>query len=51
MRIGQVVRAMASAPEVDRDAVRSGLEAFFQSQEGPQGIVLAGAIWIVRARA
>ena len=51
MRIGQVVRAMSNAPDVDRDAVRSSLEAFFQSQESPQGIVLPGAIWIVRARA
>jgi SAM-dependent methyltransferase len=51
MRVGPVVRAASNAPAQQREAVRSGLKAFFQSQDGPQGIVLPGAVWIVRARA
>jgi SAM-dependent methyltransferase len=51
MQVGPVVRATLNASEEQREAVRSSLESFFQSQEGPQGIVLPGAIWIVTARA
>ena len=51
MKIGPVARAMSGGPVLDPDAVRSGLEAFFANHEGPQGIVLPGAIWIVGARA
>jgi ubiquinone/menaquinone biosynthesis C-methylase UbiE len=50
-RVGPVVRAMSDASEQQRKEVRAALEAFFRSHEGPQGIVLAGAIWIVTARA
>ena len=50
-RIGPVVRAMSDAPEAQRKRVRAALEAFFRSHEGPQGVVLQGAIWIVTARA
>jgi ubiquinone/menaquinone biosynthesis C-methylase UbiE len=50
-RVGPVVRAMSDASEQQRKEVRAALEAFFRSQEGPQGIVLQGAIWIVTARA
>jgi SAM-dependent methyltransferase len=49
-RVGPVARATSdSSPEL-RATVRSSLEAFFQSQDGPQGIVMPGAIWVVRAR-
>jgi len=51
MQIGPAVRATLGASAEFREAVRSGLEAFFRSQDGPQGIVLPGAIWVVRARA
>ena len=51
MNIGPIARAMSNASPPDPDAVRSGLEAFFNSHDGPQGIVLPGALWIVRARA
>ena len=51
MRVGPVVRATSNASAQQREAVRSGLKAFFQSQDGPQGIALPGAIWVVRARA
>jgi hypothetical protein len=50
-RIGPVVRATTDASERQRKEVRAALEAFFRSHEGPQGIVLPGAIWIVTARA
>jgi ubiquinone/menaquinone biosynthesis C-methylase UbiE len=50
-RIGPVVRAMSDASEEQRKEVRAALEAFFRSHEGPQGIVLQGAIWVVTARA
>jgi SAM-dependent methyltransferase len=50
-RVGPVVRATRDASEQQKKEVRSALEAFFRSHEGPQGIVLPGAIWIVTARA
>ena len=49
-RVGPVLRATKDASEEQRQAVRSALETFFRSQDGPHGIVLPGAIWIVRAR-
>jgi len=51
LRVGPVVRATSDASEEQRKEVRAALEAFFRSHEGPQGIVLQGAIWIVTARA
>ena len=50
-RFGPVVRAMSDASEHQRKQVRAALEAFFRRHEGPQGVTLAGAIWIVAARA
>ncbi len=50
-RVGPVVRAMSDASEQQRKEVRAALEAFFKFHEGPQGIVLPGAIWVVTARA
>ena len=51
MSVGPGVRAALGASEAVREAVRAGLRAFFQQLDGPQGIVLPGAIWIVKARA
>jgi hypothetical protein len=51
LRGGPVVRATSDASEERRGEVRAALETFFRSYEGPQGIVLQGAIWIVTARA
>jgi SAM-dependent methyltransferase len=51
MTIGPIARAMSGAPAAQPQAVRAGLEAFFRSHDGPQGIVLPGALWIVRAQA
>jgi SAM-dependent methyltransferase len=51
MSVGPGVRATLGASDAMREAVRAGLHAFFQQLDGPQGIVLPGAIWIVKARA
>jgi SAM-dependent methyltransferase len=50
MKIGPVARALATGSVQSPDAVRSGLEAFFASHDGPEGIVLPGALWLVGAR-
>jgi hypothetical protein len=50
-RVGPIVRAMSEASEQRRKEVRTVLEAFFKIHEGPQGIVLPGAIWVVTPRA
>jgi len=50
MKIGPVARALSAGSVQNPDAVRSGLEAFFASHDGPEGIVLPGALWLVRAR-
>jgi len=51
MLFGPVRRATAEASAAQRQAVRSSLQAFFERHDSPRGIVLPGAIWIVRARA
>jgi ubiquinone/menaquinone biosynthesis C-methylase UbiE len=51
MLLGPVRRATLNASAEEKKAVRSGLQAFFQSQDGERGIVLPGAIWVVRAHA
>jgi SAM-dependent methyltransferase len=51
MTIGPIARAMANASPPDPSAVRAALQAFFSSHDSPQGIVLPGALWIVRAHA
>jgi ubiquinone/menaquinone biosynthesis C-methylase UbiE len=50
-RVGPVLRATKDASEEQRQAVRSALETFYRGQDGPHGIVLPGAIWIVTALA
>jgi SAM-dependent methyltransferase len=50
-RVGPVLRATKDASDQQRKEVRAALEAFFQSHDGPQGIVLPGAIWLVTAQA
>jgi ubiquinone/menaquinone biosynthesis C-methylase UbiE len=46
-----VSRALAGADPERREAVRSALTLFFRRQDGPDGITLPGALWIVEARA
>ena len=50
MKIGPVARGLAAGSVQSPDAVRSGLQAFFASHDGPDGIVLPGALWLVSAR-
>ena len=49
MFIGQGARLMHSQPEATRDAARSAFEAFFRPYEGPDGVSLAGGLWLVSA--
>jgi len=51
MKIGPIARAMAAGEVRDPEAVRAGLMAFFAQHDGPEGIRLPGALWLVGARA
>jgi SAM-dependent methyltransferase len=51
MMVGHVSRALAGAEPERRNAVRSALILFFQHHDGPNGITLPGALWIVEGRA
>jgi SAM-dependent methyltransferase len=51
MMVGHVSRALAGAEPKRREAVRSTLIGFFQRHDGPDGVTLPGALWIVEARA
>ena len=50
-QIGPIARALIGAPEALRTAVRDALAAAFRQHDGPDGIALAGANWIVAAKA
>jgi SAM-dependent methyltransferase len=50
MTVGPVVRALVDAPDALRQKTRATLESFYRSIDGPNGIVLPGAIWIVKAK-
>jgi ubiquinone/menaquinone biosynthesis C-methylase UbiE len=50
-QIGPIARSLIGAPETLRTAVRDALAAAFRRHDGPDGIALAGANWIVRAKA
>jgi ubiquinone/menaquinone biosynthesis C-methylase UbiE len=50
-QIGPIARALIGAPETLRTAVRDALAAAFRRHDGPDGIALAGANWIVAAKA
>jgi hypothetical protein len=47
---GPLTRHMSGLSAGQREAVRSALEAFFQSHVTPQGVALPSAFWIVQAR-
>jgi SAM-dependent methyltransferase len=51
MMVGHVSRALAGAEPERRNAVRSALILFFQRHDGPDGITLPAALWIVQALA
>jgi SAM-dependent methyltransferase len=50
MSIGQGARALLGADAATRDAARAALETCFRAHEGPDGVNLCAAIWIVTAR-
>jgi SAM-dependent methyltransferase len=51
MSIGQGARALLGADAATREAARAALEACFRPHEGPEGVALGAAIWIITARA
>jgi SAM-dependent methyltransferase len=48
---GPLTRILPGLPLDRHDAVRSALEAFFESHVTPQGVALPAAFWVVQARA
>jgi len=51
MLVGHLSRALARASPEQREAVRAALTGFFEGHDGPRGITLLGALWLVQARA
>jgi SAM-dependent methyltransferase len=51
MTFGPLTRVVPSLPAEQRAAVRAGVEMFFRDHDGPDGIVLPAANWVVQARA
>ena len=49
--IGQGPRLLYGQPDETRQAARVAFEAFFKPHEGPSGVSLPGALWLVSARA
>jgi SAM-dependent methyltransferase len=47
--IGQGARLLQGQPEATKAAARSAFEAFFRAHQGPNGVSLPGAIWLVSA--
>jgi SAM-dependent methyltransferase len=50
LSLGPAQRALLGAPQAQRDAVRAGLLEFFRAHEGPEGVVLPSAVWLIAAR-
>jgi len=48
---GPLTRIMPSLPAAQQAAVRSTLETYFKDHDGPEGVTLSAANWIVQARA
>lgn len=51
MLFGPLTRVLPALSAEQRDAVRAALEGFFQVYDGPQGVRLPAANWVVQARA
>ncbi len=49
--MGQGARLLHGQPEETRQAARVAFQAFFKHHEGPSGVTLPGALWLVSARA
>jgi ubiquinone/menaquinone biosynthesis C-methylase UbiE len=50
-QIGPIARSLVGAAEAHRTAVRDTLAAAFRQHDGPDGIALSGANWVVIAKA
>jgi ubiquinone/menaquinone biosynthesis C-methylase UbiE len=48
--IGQGARLLHGQSDETRQAVRAAFEAFFKPHEGPSGVTLPGALWLVSAQ-
>jgi ubiquinone/menaquinone biosynthesis C-methylase UbiE len=48
--IGQGARLLNGQPDETRQAARVAFEAFFKPHEGPNGVTLPGALWLVSAQ-
>jgi SAM-dependent methyltransferase len=48
---GPLTRIVPTLPAEQQEAARSTLESYFKGFDGPQGVALPAANWIVRARA
>jgi SAM-dependent methyltransferase len=48
---GPLTRILPTLPAQQQEAVRSTLESYFKSFDGPQGVALPATNWIVQARA
>ncbi len=48
--IGQGARLLHGQPDQTRQAARVAFEAFFKPHEGPNGVTLPGALWLVSAQ-
>ncbi len=51
MRIGPVARAVRDADQPSHDAAEAAIRAEFTRRQGPDGVVLGGAIWLISAAA
>jgi hypothetical protein len=49
--IGQGARLLHGQPDETRQAARAAFQDFFKQHEGPNGVSLPGALWLVSARA
>jgi hypothetical protein len=49
--IGQGARMLHGQPDEIRQAAHVAFENFFKQHEGPNGVSLPGALWLVSARA
>jgi len=49
--IGQGARLLHGQPDETRQAARPAFEVFFKQHEGPGGVSLPGALWLVSAQA
>jgi hypothetical protein len=49
MFVGPGARLLHGLPDTTREAARAAFEAFFKTHRGPEGVNLAGGLWLVSA--